>query len=113
MKRFFQNVNTEAQKENIYMLSSGQYFLSGAAGGFASGLVACPVEHIRIRMQVQTGPESTWKYKSVMDCAKKVAKGHGFTGVNRGMTPTLLRDSWGYGLYFAVYEILKNKRYPI
>lgn len=29
------------------------------------------------------------------------------------MTPTLLRDSWGYGIYFYVYESLKNLKYPI
>ncbi len=24
-----------------------------------------------------------------------------------------MRDSWGYGVYFAVYEMLKNHKYPI
>lgn len=29
------------------------------------------------------------------------------------MSATLLRDSWGYGWYFCVYDILKSFRYPI
>jgi solute carrier family 25 carnitine/acylcarnitine transporter 20/29 len=64
-------------------------------------------------MQIQTGPESGWAYKSVPDCAKKIYKGHGMTGMFRGQTATMLRDSWGYGVYFAVYEVLKNWKYPI
>ena len=70
MKRFFVNVNERARKENIYALTLPQLYISGAVGGGLSALVACPVEHFRIRMQMQKKGENV--YRSPADAAKKI-----------------------------------------
>lgn len=80
MKRMFVDMNTKAKKENVYYLSNSQYFFSGVMGGITSGLVANPVEHIRIRLQVQTGAEKNG-YTGCMDATKKIMAGHGAKGL--------------------------------
>ena len=56
MKRYFVGQNKKAEKENMFALTVPQYLLSGGASGLTSGTIACPVEHMRIRMQIQSGP---------------------------------------------------------
>ena len=97
LKRIFFDINQKTGKDNIYKLSTTQLLLSGGAGGFTGGFVAAPVEHIRIRLQVQTGPESSFLYKSCLDAAKKIYASNSMKGIFRGLTSTWYRDCIGYG----------------
>lgn len=86
-------------------LSIGQFFQCGAVAGFANGFLASPIEHIRIRLQTQTG--ETKLFNGPIDCAKKLYNSNGFAhGIYRGLAPTLVRESVGLGIYFATYEAL-------
>ncbi|CAM5999037.1 unnamed protein product [Sphagnum balticum] len=65
----------------------------------------CPIEHTRIRIQIQRG--STDKvYSGSLDAALQIFKKHGFRGLNRGQGPTTVRESTGLCLYFTVIEKL-------
>lgn len=101
------NKNKESGQANPHKLSHGQNYLSGAFGGWACGWVGAPVEHFRIRMQIQSGPKETHKYKSCFDSLKKIHNEAGTKGVFRGLNATLARDSIGYGFYFMIYEWLR------
>lgn len=97
-------------------LSLLQFFNCGAVAGFANGFLASPIEHIRIRLQTQTGSSNS--FSGPVDCFKKVyQKGGLFSGIYKGLAPTLFRESVGLGVYFATYEALiarelSNKVYP-
>ncbi|KAG7665456.1 YMC2 [[Candida] subhashii] len=102
MKRHFD------RKYNGAPLTLGEFFQCGAIAGFANGFLASPIEHIRIRLQTQTG--ETKLFNGPIDCAKKLYKSNGFThGIYRGLTPTLIRESIGLGIYFATYEALISR----
>ncbi|KAF9274973.1 Mitochondrial carrier protein ymc2 [Mortierella alpina] len=52
MKRYYNNQNGPASNG---FLSNSQLYIAGAASGIANSVVSGPVEHIRTRLQVQTG----------------------------------------------------------
>lgn len=95
-------------KLNGAPLTLGQFFNCGAVAGFANGFLASPIEHIRIRLQTQTGDQKL--FNGPLDCAKKLYKANGLAhGIYRGLNPTLVRESIGLGIYFATYEALINR----
>ncbi|CCF59510.1 hypothetical protein KAFR_0H01000 [Kazachstania africana CBS 2517] len=98
MKRLFRSTNN-----GIQTLSLSQYYTCGLAGGLTNSFLAAPIEHVRIRLQTQTGSGAGREYKGPLDCIRKL-KSHG--GLMRGLTPTLLREGHGCGTYFLVYEAL-------
>lgn len=85
-----------------------QFFNCGAVAGFANGFLASPIEHIRIRLQTQTGNSAS--FSGPVDCFKKIYQKRGlFSGIYKGLAPTLFRESVGLGIYFATYEALIAK----
>lgn len=99
MKRFFHTFD-EAASQHLSLL---QYYICGVAGGFTNSFLASPIEHIRIRLQTQTGSGATAEFKGPIDCIKKLrVNGQ----LMRGLTPTMLRESHGCGVYFLTYEAL-------
>ncbi|ODQ67489.1 mitochondrial carrier [Nadsonia fulvescens var. elongata DSM 6958] len=106
MKRMFTGRNIQAGMADT-RLSSGQFYLSGAAAGIANGFLASPIEHIRIRLQTQTSVPLL--YNGPIDCIKKMYVGSGFAGIFRGLNPTLIREGHGMGMYFLAFEALVKK----
>lgn len=99
MKRYYDD---KLQGQPLSLL---QFFNCGAVAGFANGFLASPIEHIRIRLQTQTG--SSASFSGPIDCFKKIYKSSGlFSGIYKGLAPTLFRESAGLGVYFATYEAL-------
>ncbi|QRG36321.1 hypothetical protein FDK38_000656 [Candidozyma auris] len=109
MKRYYDN---KLQGQSLSLL---QFFNCGAVAGFANGFLAGPIEHIRIRLQTQTG--SVKQFNGPIDCMKKLTQSTGIQGLFKGLVPTLARESIGLGIYFASYEALiarelKMKTFP-
>lgn len=98
MKRHFD------KKLNGQPMTILDYFYCGAVAGFANGFLTSPIEHIRIRLQSQTGVNKV--YNGPFDCAKKIYDRNGIRGIYKGLGPTLIRESVGLGIYFATYEAL-------
>ncbi|GEQ70230.1 hypothetical protein JCM33374_g3906 [Metschnikowia sp. JCM 33374] len=99
MKRYY---NEKLQGQPLSLL---QFFNCGAVAGFANGFLTSPIEHIRIRLQTQTA--STKSFAGPIDCVKQIYKVGGlYSGVYKGLAPTLFRESIGLGIYFATYEAL-------
>lgn len=101
MKRYYD------KKLNGQELSLLQFFNCGAVAGFSNGILASPIEHIRIRLQTQTGAEKA--FNGPIGCAKKIHEASGIRGIFKGLAPTLLRESIGLGIYFSTYEALISK----
>ncbi|KAA3478015.1 mitochondrial arginine transporter BAC1-like [Gossypium australe] len=91
---------------------------SAAFGGAIISFVLCPSELVKAellqcRMQVQ-GADSVPKlgsYSSPLDCAVKTIKSDGVTGMFRGGSTTLLRESVGNAVFFSVYEYVRYYMY--
>lgn len=81
---------------------------AGTFAGLCQSIVVCPVEHIKIKLQLQTESQRTAKYKGPWDCAKQLVKEKGLRALYKGMAATLIRDSSSYGLYFWAYEAVKR-----
>jgi len=83
-------------------ISLPQIMLSGAITGWVVSFVACPIETVKSKLQVQyTGIKL---YKGPIDCISKVIKTQGIQGLYKALIPTgFQRNSlWAY---FGGYEI--------
>ncbi|AQZ14236.1 YMC2 (YBR104W) and YMC1 (YPR058W) [Zygosaccharomyces parabailii] len=99
MKRYFHSKNTG--KPDTLTLT--QYYTCGVAGGLSNSLLAAPIEHVRIRLQTQTGSGADAAYKGPLDCIKQLrSQGK----LMRGLGPTALREAHGIGIYFLTYEAM-------
>ena len=99
-KYFFKEI-TNRQK-----LSYAHFFATGGIAGIANTVISSPMEHVRIRMQIQ---DSKFKaYNNSFDAAFKIAKQHGLKGVYKGASITVVREILLYGAYFANYEVLRQ-----
>lgn len=92
-------------------------FVSGAVAGGLQTFIACPMELIKLRLQVQKDPtllfgrlesSATKKvYLDPMDAIRKIHKKDGFfRGLNKGFVVTLWREIPAFGAYFATYDFL-------
>ncbi|KAI8332778.1 mitochondrial carrier domain-containing protein [Blakeslea trispora] len=97
MKRHFNSKNSIQGH-----LSNSQLYLAGAASGVANSFVSGPVEHIRTRLQVQTGTG----FSGPIDCIRQIYRSHGISGIYKGQGITMAREFQGYGAYFLAYEYL-------
>ncbi|KAL3896023.1 MAG: hypothetical protein SGCHY_004341 [Lobulomycetales sp.] len=82
-------------------LTPMQFFLAGAFGGLVNSVLSGPIEHVRCRLQVQT-TESLGSGALV----KSIIQNHGVSALYKGQSVTMLREAFGYGFYFATYEML-------
>jgi solute carrier family 25 carnitine/acylcarnitine transporter 20/29 len=87
-------------------LHLGFYMLSGSFAGVANSVISSPMEHIRIRMQIQT--KEFKLYNGSIDCFTKILAEHGLRGLYKGFALTVLREFCLYGCYFGAYEGLKQ-----
>ncbi|KAI8986596.1 mitochondrial carrier domain-containing protein [Pilobolus umbonatus] len=98
MKRHYRQINNSISGD----LTNSQLYLAGAASGVANSVVSGPVEHIRTRLQVQTGDG----FKGPIDCIRQIYRSHGIQGIYKGQMVTVAREFQGYGAYFLAYEYL-------
>lgn len=83
----------------------------GAAGFFSAiptTLVAAPSERVKVLLQVQ-GQGGKPAYSGPLDVVRKLYAEGGLKSIFRGSGATVLRDGPGSAVYFATYEIVKNK----
>ena len=89
------------------------WYKSATCGSFAGLMqcfVICPMEHIKCRLQVQTGKKG-WpsrRYKGPMEAARSIAREHGAARLFQGWWTTCWREVPAFGLYFAAYDYIKD-----
>ena len=86
---------------------SATSFISAACfSGFVTSFLVVPFERIKVMMQSQG--KSTYQNNEII-CIKAVLEKDGFKGLMlRGLGLTLAREVPSYGIYFAVYGLLKE-----
>ena len=81
----------------------------GAFAGLVQCVVICPMEHVKCRIQVQHGfgsPDNL--YSGPWQATKRIATQHGLTRLYQGWWSTVFREVPAFGLYFAVYDYMKD-----
>eukprot|EP00588_Corethron_pennatum_P006906 CAMPEP_0194286624 /NCGR_PEP_ID=MMETSP0169-20130528/32896_1 /TAXON_ID=218684 /ORGANISM="Corethron pennatum, Strain L29A3" /LENGTH=320 /DNA_ID=CAMNT_0039033107 /DNA_START=298 /DNA_END=1257 /DNA_ORIENTATION=+ len=77
--------------------------LAGCYAGLMQGLVICPTEHIKCRLQTagnSSGP---------VDTTMQIWRSHGISGLYRGWWSTAWREVPAFGMYFSCYEYIKEE----
>jgi solute carrier family 25 folate transporter 32 len=86
--------------------------LAGAAGGFASGVVTCPLDVIKTKLQAQGGFRSQHgaaqaptaiMYRGMLGTAKIIWREEGVRGMYRGLGPIILGYLPTWAVWFTVY----------
>ncbi|KAH6696994.1 mitochondrial folate transporter/carrier [Plectosphaerella plurivora] len=92
--------------------------LSGAIGGFTSGVVTCPLDVIKTKLQAQGGFNPVTKgrhvghpklYDGLVGTARVIWREEGLRGMYRGLGPIVLGYLPTWAVWFTVYN--KSKEY--
>ncbi|RMZ77507.1 hypothetical protein DV737_g4327, partial [Chaetothyriales sp. CBS 132003] len=88
--------------------------IAGAGAGLASGVVTCPLDVIKTKLQAQGGfatravkgeyPTSAQVYNGISGTAKVIWREEGLRGMYRGLGPMLLGYLPTWAVYMTVYE---------
>ncbi|CAK3867481.1 Mitochondrial nicotinamide adenine dinucleotide transporter 2 [Lecanosticta acicola] len=87
---------------------------SGAMAGMASGIVTCPLDVIKTKLQAQgsfsfpdlahKNPKATTIYHGLMGTARTIIHQDGLKGMYRGLGPMLMGYLPTWAVYMAVYD---------
>ncbi|KAJ2056288.1 mitochondrial ornithine carrier protein [Coemansia sp. S146] len=94
-------------------LSLPQLFLSGGLSGTICAFVISPVELVKCKLQVENvqgygGPANpaAVKFKGPLSVVSHLLRTQGLTGLYKGITPTVARETIGVGFWFGAYELV-------
>jgi len=85
-------------------LELSKSIICGGFAGLVQSIVVCPMEHLKCRLQLTSGPT----YSGPLHVMSDVFKTSGIRGLYRGWCSTLWREVPGFGLYFGFYDYTKN-----
>lgn len=103
----------------LHSLSEAQLVtLAGAASGFFAGVVVCPLDVVKTRLQAQGAiiwilkdlriPQGSVKYKGFRGAFKTILKEEGIRGLYRGLVPITIGYLPTWMIYFSIYERAKT-----
>lgn len=84
----------------------------GASAGVASGIVTCPLDVIKTKLQAQGGfarrgghaVEATALYRGMLGTGKMIVREDGLRGLYQGLGPMLLGYLPTWAVYLAIYD---------
>ena len=91
--------------------------IAGAIGGFTSGVITCPLDVIKTKLQAQGGYISLNKgrhaghpklYNGLVGTARVIWKEEGIKGMYRGLGPIVLGYLPTWAVWFTVYNKSKG-----
>lgn len=82
-------------------------FTAGFSAGIIQSLVAAPLDALTIRFRTQDLTEG--RYKNMWQYASHKLREIGPRGVFAGYGLSFLKDSFGYGAFFATFEYIKSQ----
>jgi solute carrier family 25 folate transporter 32 len=102
-------------KERWAISASDSQFnaLAGAIGGFTSGIVTCPLDVIKTKLQAQGGFSTQGArhpriYKGLFGTASVIWNQEGLRGMYRGLGPIIMGYLPTWAVWFTVYNKTKH-----
>jgi solute carrier family 25 folate transporter 32 len=90
--------------------------LCGASAGMASGIVTCPLDVIKTKLQAQGGFRRGTReaapgtlYRGMLGSGKKILREDGIRGLYQGLGPMVLGYLPTWAVYLAVYDLSREK----
>ncbi|WWC92348.1 uncharacterized protein L201_007303 [Kwoniella dendrophila CBS 6074] len=83
--------------------------VAGAGAGLVASITTCPLDVVKTRLQAQHISKGSKGYESVSVIISKIWKSSGFKGFYRGLGPTVAGYLPTWGIYFTVYDLVKDK----
>jgi solute carrier family 25 folate transporter 32 len=90
--------------------------LCGASAGVASGIVTCPLDVIKTKLQAQGGfrrgtreAVSGTLYRGMLGSGRKIWREDGIRGLYQGLGPMVLGYLPTWAVYLAVYDLSREK----
>ncbi|GJQ68468.1 hypothetical protein Trydic_g17045 [Trypoxylus dichotomus] len=101
----------------VFVIDENEYtslgsILSGSLAGLCAKTIVYPLDLTRKRMQIQGFEESrkyfgkTFSCKGMIDCVRKIYVIEGFSGLFKGLSPSLAKAVATSALHFASYEYI-------
>lgn len=94
--------------------------ICGAGAGFASGIVTCPLDVIKTKLQAQGGfnrtkgmSKSQVMYRGMIGTGTTIWKEEGLRGMYRGLGPMLMGYLPTWAVYLSVYEKTRGYWYDV
>ena len=82
---------------------------AGAGAGLVSSIVTCPLDVVKTRLQAQHLATTAKEYEGVRLTVIRIWRQAGFRGFYRGLGPTLGGYLPTWGIYFTVYDLVKDR----
>lgn len=77
-------------------------FVKGFVTGFVEAVICYPTEFVKTQLQLQS--KANPEYSGIMDCVKKVVKGHGPLALYRGAMPLIIGSSVKQMVRWSTYS---------
>ncbi len=95
--------------------------MCGAGAGFASGIVTCPLDVIKTKLQAQGGFQiarpghgpTKQVYRGIVGTARVIMAEEGVRGMYRGLGPMLMGYLPTWAVYLTVYENTRDTYYDM
>lgn len=82
--------------------------IAGAGAGLVASVVTCPLDVVKTRLQAQALARHAKEYEGVRATVARILKQSGLRGLYRGLGPTILGYLPTWGIYFTVYDEVKQ-----
>ncbi|AGO11765.1 AaceriADL009Wp [[Ashbya] aceris (nom. inval.)] len=82
--------------------------VSGAMAGFVSGIMVCPLDVAKTRLQAQGAGSGERYYRGILGTLRAILRDEGVAGLYKGLAPIVLGYFPTWMLYFSIYERCKQ-----
>ncbi|CAD6576329.1 MAG: hypothetical protein TREMPRED_001661 [Tremellales sp. Tagirdzhanova-0007] len=82
---------------------------AGAGAGLVSSFVTCPLDVVKTRLQAQHTSRDNKHYEGARLTVARIWRQAGFKGFYRGLGPTVTGYLPTWGIYFTVYDLVKDR----
>ncbi|KAK4685517.1 hypothetical protein P7C73_g4631, partial [Tremellales sp. Uapishka_1] len=102
--------NAEASTSRAALIPQSLHSMAAGAGaGLVSSIVTCPLDVVKTSLQAQHLARDSKEYEGVKLTTARIWKQAGFKGFYRGLGPTVAGYLPTWGIYFSVYDLVKDR----
>lgn len=83
--------------------------VAGAGAGLVASVVTCPLDVLKTALQASSVAAGSAHYEGVQKTATRIWRQAGLRGFYRGLGPTLAGYLPTWGIYFTVYDEIKDR----